>query len=76
MAKILEGKVVSTKMKKTVVVEVERLYQHPFYKKIIKKHKRYKVHNENFSLKTGDLVKIKETKPISKEKHFLILEKK
>lgn len=75
MPKILEGKVVSTKMIKTVVVEVERVFRHPLYKKVIKRHKKYKVHNEKFKLEKGDWVKIKECRPISKDKHFIVIEK-
>ena len=74
-AKIFEGKVVSTKMQKTVVVEVERTFRHPLYKKIIRRQKRFKAHNEKFDLKEGDFIKIRETRPISKVKHFLVIEK-
>lgn len=75
MRKKFTGKVVSTKMQKTVVVEVERKFQHPIYKKVITKHKKYKAHNENFNLKEGDMVLIEETRPISKEKHFIVVKK-
>jgi small subunit ribosomal protein S17 len=75
MAKSLIGEVVSTKMQKTVVVKVERKIKHPFYRKIITRHKKYKVHNEDLELKQGDMVVIKETRPISKEKHFIVTEK-
>ena len=75
MAKILMGTVVSTKMKKTVVVLVERKLRHPLYEKVIKRRKKYKAHNEDFDLKEGDQVKIVETRPISKDKHFRVLEK-
>lgn len=74
MAKILAGVVVSTKMQKTIVVKVERRFRHPLYKKTIVKHKKYKVHNENLKLKEGDMVKIRETRPISKDKHFIVVE--
>lgn len=73
--KTLVGRVVSTKMQKTVVVEVETAKSHPLYKKIIKKRKRFKVHNESLKLKVGDKVKIVQTRPISKEKHFKVIEK-
>lgn len=73
--KILLGKVVSTKMNKTIVVEVVRQTKHPLYKKIIKKSKRYKVHCQDRDLKLGDTVKIGPVKPISKDKHFKVLEK-
>jgi len=75
MAKIFIGKVVSIKMQKTAVVRVERKFRHPFYRKIIVRHKKYKAHNENLDLKEGDIVKIKETRPISKDKHFRVIEK-
>ncbi len=72
MKKSLIGQIVSTKMQKTVVVKVERKFRHPFYKKVIKRHKKYKAHNEKFDLREGDWVKIVETRPISKEKHFIV----
>lgn len=75
MAKTLIGRVVSTKMEKTVVVRVERKFRHPLYKKVIFKHKKFKAHNERFNLEEGDRVKIVETRPISKEKHFKVVEK-
>jgi len=75
MAKIFSGTVVSTKMQKTVVVKVERKFQHSLYKKIITRNKKYKVHNDDLKLKEGDKVKIKETRPLSKEKHFRVINK-
>ena len=75
MAKIFSGKVISTKMQKTAVVKVERKFRHSFYKKTIVRHKKFKPHNENMKLEVGDLVKIKESRPISKEKHFIVVEK-
>lgn len=75
MAKIFTGKVISTKMMKTVTVLVERKFRHPLYKKIITRRKKYKVHNENLEIKEGDVVIFKETRPISKDKHFILLEK-
>ncbi len=75
MAKIFIGTVVSTKMQKTVVVKVERKFQHSLYKKIITRNKKYKVHNDDLKLKEGDKVKIKETRPLSKEKHFRVINK-
>ncbi|OGK17195.1 30S ribosomal protein S17 [Candidatus Roizmanbacteria bacterium RIFCSPHIGHO2_01_FULL_39_12c] len=75
MAKIFTGIVVSNKMQKTVVVRIERKLEHPVYKKIITVHKKLKAHNEKFDLKEGDKVKIKESRPISKEKHFIVIEK-
>ena len=73
--KSLTGKVVSIKMLKTVVVEVERMVKHPLYQKIMRKTKKYKVHNDPLSLKEGDIVKIVPTRPLSKEKHFKVAEK-
>ena len=75
MKKILMGKVISTKMIKTVVVLVERKFRHAIYHKIIIRHKKFKAHNEKLDLKLGDVVKIEETKPISKDKHFKVIEK-
>jgi len=75
MAKILTWKVKLTKMPKTVIVIVERKYRHPLYKKVILRSKKYKVHNEKIDLDNGDIVDIKETKPISKEKHFIVVKK-
>ena len=75
MRKTLIGKVVSTKMTKTVVVMVERKFKHPVYHKVIVRHKKYKAHNEKLDLKLEDMVQIEETKPISKDKHFRVIEK-
>lgn len=75
MKKTLIGKVVSTKMAKTVVVMVERKFRHAVYHKVIIRHKRFKTHNEKLDLKLGDMVKIEETRPISKDKHFIVIEK-
>ena len=75
MKKTLIGKIVSTKMTKTVVVMVERKFRHAVYHKVIIRHKKFKAHNENLNLQMGDLVKIEETKPISKDKHFIVIEK-
>ena len=71
--KILKGVVTSDKMDKTVIVEVTRFVEHKKYGKRIKKKKKYKAHDENNSKKIGDVVEIKETKPMSKEKHFIII---
>ncbi len=75
MKKTLIGNVVSSKMQKTVVIKVERKFIHPRYRKVIIRHQKYKAHNENLDLKIGDKVKIEETKPISKDKHFQVIEK-
>lgn len=73
--KIMVGKVISNKMEKTVVVEVESLRPHPIYKKIVRKRKRIKAESGGLNLKIGDKVKIISTRPISKEKHFKVIEK-
>jgi len=75
MKRTLVGEVVSTKMQKTAVVKVERKFTYPRYRKVIIRHKKYKAHNEDLDLKIGDKVKIEETKPISKDKHFKVIEK-
>ena len=72
--KIYTGKVVSNKMQKTVVVAVTRLFQHPVYKKTVKKVAKFKVHDETNECKTGDTVKIIETRPLSKEKRWKVFE--
>jgi small subunit ribosomal protein S17 len=71
---VLTGKVVSNKMDKTIVVEVEYLKKHRLYKKAIRRHKRFKAHDEENTCKTGDVVRIEESRPISKEKHWRLLE--
>ncbi len=75
MKKILQGEVVSNKMTKTVVVKVERKTRHPLYQKVIIRHKKYKAHNEEMKLEIGDVVEIEETRPISKDKHFMVIKK-
>ena len=72
--KIREGLVVSNKMDKTVVVAVETRKVHRLYKKAIKVTKKYKVHDENNACKIGDKVKIVETRPLSKEKSWRVIE--
>ena len=72
--KILKGKVISDINEKTVVVLVERKYQHPFLKKIIKNKKKYHAHDEKNIFKIGDTVQIEESKPYSKNKRFKVLE--
>ena len=72
--KILKGKVIGDKNDKTIVVLVERKYQHPFLKKIIKNKKKYHAHDEKNIFKIGDTVQIEESKPYSKNKRFKVLE--
>ena len=75
MAKELTGKALSTKMKNTIVVAVEKKYRHPKYHKVLMRHKRYKAHNEGISVKVNDMVKISESRPISKQTNFIVIEK-
>lgn len=72
--KIYVGEVVSDKMDKTVVVAVTRLIQHPRYKKIIKRVNRFKAHDEVNQCKTGDRVAMVESRPLSKDKRWRIVE--
>ena len=72
--KILKGIVVSDKPNKTITVLVERKYQHPLFKKIIKSKKKYNAHDENNKFKNGDKVSIIESKPFSKNKKFKVME--
>ena len=69
---IKTGKVVSDKMNKTIVVNVERQFIHPLYKKTVRKHKNFKVHDENNEAKIGDTVQIREHRPISKDKTWIL----
>jgi len=71
--KILKGVVVSDKMDKTIVVEVTRYVEHKKYGKRIKMNKKYKAHDEGNVKKTGDIVEIEETRPISKDKKFKVI---
>ena len=68
------GKVVSDKMDKTVVVAVERLVQHPLYKKAVKKTVKFKAHDENNDAHVGDTVKCVQTRPLSKDKCWRVSE--
>jgi len=71
--KKLTGIIVSDKMQKTVVVEVESIKEHPKYKRRFKMHKKYKAHDEKGEFHTGDKVVIEETSPISKEKRWKVV---
>ena len=71
--KILSGIVISNKPNKTITVMVERKYQHPLLKKVIKARKKYSVHDENNKFKNGDKVSIVECKPYSKNKKFEVI---
>ena len=72
--KVRTGQVVSDRMDKTVVVEVRRIGSHPRYKKLVRHVKKYKVHDENKICKVGDEVKIVETRPLSREKRWRVVE--
>lgn len=72
--KVYQGRVVSDKMDKTITVVVETKRNHPVYGKHINYSKKYKAHDENNSAKTGDIVRIMETRPLSKDKHFRLVE--
>jgi small subunit ribosomal protein S17 len=72
--KIRIGKVVSDKMEKTVVVSVERLVQHSLYNKAVKQTEKFKAHDENNESHIGDTVKIMETRPLSKDKRWRVVE--
>ena len=71
--RILTGTVVSSNINKTIVVKVTRRVQHKMYKKIISQSKKYHAHDENNSFKVGDIVKIIESKPISKLKSWTVV---
>lgn len=68
------GIVISDKMQKTVIVRTMHLSKHKKYSKTIKRHNKFKVHDENGSAKLGDTVRIEETRPLSKDKRFRIVE--
>lgn len=68
------GMVVSDKMAKTVVVSIERRVQHPVYGKMIRRTKKLKAHDEQNEAKTGDTVRIMETRPLSKDKRWRVVE--
>ncbi|HEU4878741.1 MAG TPA: 30S ribosomal protein S17 [Gemmatimonadaceae bacterium] len=68
------GLVVSDKMEKTVVVSIERRVQHPVYGKMVRRTKRLKAHDEANDAKTGDTVRIMETRPMSKDKRWRVVE--
>jgi small subunit ribosomal protein S17 len=68
------GTVVSDRMQKTVVVRVERLKQHPRYKKVVRQATKFKAHDEANQCATGDVVRIQETRPLSREKRWRVVE--
>jgi small subunit ribosomal protein S17 len=71
--KVRTGKVISDRMQKTIVVAVERLLQHPRYKRIVKRTSKLYAHDENNECKIGDKVKVMETRPLSKLKRWRVV---
>ena len=71
--RILQGVVVSDKNDKTVVVEVERRYIHPLLKKTVRRSKKYHAHDEGNAFKVGDVVRIQEGRPVSKNKRWYVI---
>ncbi|WP_274629628.1 30S ribosomal protein S17 [Arvimicrobium flavum] len=71
--RVLQGTVVSDKNDKTVVVKVERRFTHPVMKKVVRMTKKYKAHDESNAHKVGDMVFIEESKPISKDKRWVVI---
>ena len=74
MRKVRTGTVISDRMDKTVVVRVQTLKQHPRYKKVIRQSVRFKAHDEQNQCSVGDRVRIMETRPISRDKRFRVVE--
>jgi small subunit ribosomal protein S17 len=74
--RVLQGVVVSDKNAKTVVVEVERRYTHPLFKKTVRRSKRFHAHDEDDTFKVGDVVWIEESRPISRTKRWVVLKEK
>src|SRR5258708_16778985 len=72
--KVRGGRVVSDRMDKTVVVQIRHRKSHPLYKKVVQRRERFKAHDETNECKVGDLVRIMETRPLSKEKHWRVVE--
>ena len=72
--KVYQGRVVSDKMDKTIVVAIEDHVKHPLYKKIVKKTYKLKAHDENNECNIGDKVKVMETRPLSKDKRWRLVE--
>ncbi len=72
--KVRIGTVISDKMDKTVVVQVETLTRHPLYRKVIRRRAKFKAHDEENKCRVGDVVKIMETRPLSKEKRWRVVE--
>ena len=67
------GTVISDKMQKTVIVRIQQMFKHPKYGKIMKQRNKFKAHDEKNSAKVGDVVRIVQTRPLSKDKHFRVV---
>jgi len=74
MRKVRIGKVVSDKMDKTAVIVIDNLVRHPLYGKIMKRSKKFKAHDEENQCRVGDKVRVMETRPLSKDKRWRIIE--
>ena len=72
--KVMTGKVVSDKMQKTIVVSIERLVKHATYGKYVRRRNKFKVHDEKNEAKVGDIVRFMETRPVSKDKRWRLLD--
>ena len=72
--KVMTGKVVSDKMEKTIVVSIERLVKHATYGKYVRRRNKFKVHDEKNEAKVGDVVRFMETRPLSKDKRWRLLD--
>ena len=72
--RVMTGEVVSAKMDKTIVVRVERRFMRPVFKKVVRKHNKYKVHDNRNECSAGDQIHMVECRPISKDKHWRLLE--
>jgi small subunit ribosomal protein S17 len=73
--RILQGAVVSDANDKTITVLIERRFMHPMVKKVVRRSKKYRAHDENNTFKVGDVVRIEECRPISKNKSWTVIEK-
>ena len=74
LRKTRTGKVISNKMDKTIVVAIEEHVKHPLYKKVVKRTYKLKAHDENNTCNIGDIVKVMETRPLSKDKRWRLVE--
>ena len=74
LRKVRTGKVTSNKMDKTIVVAIEERVEHPLYKKVVKRTYKLKAHDENNECNIGDTVKVMETRPLSKDKRWRLVE--